>query len=60
VTPEQPDQAKILEGATMPDGIKYTTQEPESEPTPAETGTDNAEGQPDQWGDLNADQEVIE
>jgi len=53
VTAQQLGQAASLEGATMPDGTKYTS-EAEPEPIPAETEANNAQGQPDRPGDPDA------
>jgi hypothetical protein len=55
VTDEQLAQAASLEGATLPDGTKHTSK---AEPAPAEPETDNAEGRPDQPGDLDAGEGV--
>jgi hypothetical protein len=51
VSDEQLAQAKSLEGATLPDGTRHIS---EAEPTPAETEPQDAEGQPNQPGDLDA------
>ena len=53
------------EGATPPDGtnysgIKYVPQKPGSEPTLADAEIDDAEGQPDQPGDLDASKDAQE
>jgi uncharacterized protein YjbI with pentapeptide repeats len=53
VSEAQLAQAKTLEGATLPDGTKYTSMA-EPEPTPAEEVPNNAEGQPDQPDSLEA------
>jgi uncharacterized protein YjbI with pentapeptide repeats len=57
VTKEQLAEVQTLEDAILPDGTRYTS-ETEPEPAPAETGTDNAEGQPDQPGDYDASEGV--
>jgi uncharacterized protein YjbI with pentapeptide repeats/DNA-binding XRE family transcriptional regulator len=49
VTYEQPAQAKTLEGATLPDGTKYTS-ETELEPTPTETTSGDTEERPPDGG----------
>jgi hypothetical protein len=57
VTDEQLAQAATLEGATLPDGTKYTNWA-EPKPAPAEDVTSKTEGQPDQPGDLDTGEGV--
>lgn len=51
VTDEQLAQAKSLEGTILPDGTEYAAK---PEPAPAEPKPQDAEGQPNQQGNLDA------